>query len=130
MTKGGSRHEDGAGCAQRGGYSLSDHRDEDVNPSRYQNRFDVPEPCQGGSDRRLPGIGELFDLLHQDNGYPTSGGVAENQNTYRMEAQSDDLRTYADTLGDRPRRKSCCAPRQDPARWASSKKRTHEYSKV
>ena len=129
MTKGGSRYEHGAGNAQRGGYGLSDHRDENINPSQYQNRFDVPEPCQGGSDLRLPGIGALVKLVHQDNGSPTSGRVAENQDTHRIEAQSENLRMYTDALGNRPIRKFRCAPRQDSTRWASSEKRTNEHSK-
>ena len=129
MTKGGNRYEHGAGNAQRGGYGLSDHRDEDINASQYQNRFGFPEPSQGGSDQRLPGIGALFNLLHQDDGSPTNGRVAENQYTHGITAQSGSLRMYADALGNRPIRKSRCAPRQDSARWASSEKRTNEHSK-
>ncbi len=131
MPKGGSDYEHGVGYAHRGGYGLSDHRDENMNPSQYQNRFEVLEPWQGGSDVRLPGIEALDKLLRQDNWPPTSGGdaagrVPENQNPHCIEAQSKNSRMYADALGNRPMQKFRCAPRQDSSRYASSETKTHE----
>ena len=120
-TKGGSCYEYGGGYAQSGGYGLSHHRDININPSQYQNRFEVLEPCQGGGDVRLPGIEALDELLLQDNGHPmdgkdTAGRDPENQSTHRIEVHRKSLRIYADALGNRPMQKFRCAPRQDSSR--------------
>ena len=111
MTKGGSRYEYGPGYAQSGGYGLSHHRDEYINPSQYQNRFEVLEPCLGGSDVRLPGFGALDKLAQQGigpstSGRDTAGRVPENQKTHHMKAQSEsrskDSRAERDTQGKNP----------------------------
>ena len=108
MTKGSSRYEHGPGYAHRGGYGLPEHRDKVINPSQYQNRFEVLEPHQGRNDIRLPGIEALDKLSHQDNRPPTSGRdtagrIPQKQNTHRMEAQSEsrniDTRAKPDTQG-------------------------------
>ena len=113
-TEGGSSYEHEADYAHRGGYSLSDRRDGNLNPSQYHAGFEVPEPRRGGSDVRLPGIGALHEQLRQDNerhavSRHAPARVPENQNSHCMDAQSESLKIYADALSNRE--KFRCAPR-------------------
>lgn len=125
MKKDGSRHEHGAGDARRGGYDVSDRHDKEINPHQYQNRFGVLEPCEGGSDVRLPGIRTLDEPPHEGNRLTTSGRVLGNQNTHRTEDRSKSLRIYAEALVNRPIQQFDSIPRSDSSRRASSDPRTH-----